>query len=185
MEYNKNIFLNKIEKINSLTQTFSLPQWEELPNLELYMDQVIILLSRYLKIYSTETDANKFITPPMINNYVKLKIMPAPIKKKYAKIHMAYLIIICSLKQTLSMSTIQRIIPSSLEESRVKEIYTSYINNFNSVLKTTQNQINTLVELLPEETYTAQKTDDIIIQSAISSNLTKLITDYLIDVPNK
>ena len=65
----------------------------------------------------------------MINNYVKLKVVPAPVKKRYGKIHLAYLIIFCTLKQTLSLSTIQKIMPVDLSEEQVIEVYASFIEN--------------------------------------------------------
>ena len=60
---------------------YSLPSWEHLPDLELYMDQVISLIEKYLKIYIKVTGSERLITSSMINNYVKLSIIPAPNKK--------------------------------------------------------------------------------------------------------
>ena len=51
-----------------------LPSWESLPQLDLYMDQVIVLMERYLALFSDGKD--KLITPSMINNYVKLGSFP-------------------------------------------------------------------------------------------------------------
>ena len=62
-----------------------LPYWDELPEIDLYMDQVIVLMEKYLSWYIGYDSENKIITPSMINNYVKLGIIPAPIKKKYSK----------------------------------------------------------------------------------------------------
>jgi hypothetical protein len=129
MEYNRDLFLENLEKVNNHLEEHPLPEWDELPEFELYMDQVIMLLGQYLKLYTTENPEDKFITAPMINNYVKLKIMPAPIKKKYNRVHLAYLIIICSLKQTLSMATIQKIIPYDLEKDQVMSIYKIFAIN--------------------------------------------------------
>ena len=81
-------------------QQYHLPRWEELPDIELYMDQVITLIERYLSPLVGQTDS-KVITSAMINNYVKLNIMPKPNKKRYERIHMAYLIVITILKQIL------------------------------------------------------------------------------------
>ena len=58
-----------------------LPHWEDLPEIDLYMDQVIALMEKYLSDLTTQDDS-KLITPSMINNYVKLNIIPAPTKKK-------------------------------------------------------------------------------------------------------
>ena len=83
-----------------------IPLWNELPELDLYMDQVIGLMEKYLNA----SKKDKLITPSMINNYVKLGIMPPPQKKKYSKTHIAYLIIICSLKQVMPIPNIKILI---------------------------------------------------------------------------
>ena len=55
-----------------------LPRWAELPDLELYMDQVLSLVERYLGSYPGFD--GKGLTASMVNNYVKLGVMPAPVK---------------------------------------------------------------------------------------------------------
>lgn len=52
----------------------SIPHWDALPDLELYMDQVIVFMEKYLAFFGDGRD--KLITPSMINNYVKLGIIP-------------------------------------------------------------------------------------------------------------
>ena len=91
------VWLEELEK-------FDLPDWESLPQLDLYMDQVILLLNRYL---SPIVGEEKYVTASIINNYVRMKVMPPPVKKRYARMHLAYLIIICTLKQSLSISSIR------------------------------------------------------------------------------
>ena len=83
---------------------FHLPRWNELPEIELYMDQLIILIERYLAPLNIEKD--HMITPAMVNNYVKLKLLPPPIKKRYHRVHIAYLLAITLFKQVFSLSTI-------------------------------------------------------------------------------
>ena len=58
---------------------FRLPDWESLPQLGLYMDQVILLLRQYLGPLS-RSEEDKPITASIINNYVRLKVMPPPVK---------------------------------------------------------------------------------------------------------
>ncbi|MEG2436073.1 MAG: DUF1836 domain-containing protein, partial [Ruthenibacterium sp.] len=60
---------------------YHLPRWNELPDMDLYMDQVIGQLDKYLAVLSTP-DTEHFITASMINNYVKLRLVPAPVKKR-------------------------------------------------------------------------------------------------------
>ena len=110
-----------IATFNEFEETFkeySLPKWNELPDIDLYMDQVITIISKYLGIYYETIGEEKIITPSMINNYVKLGTVPAPVKKKYSKVHLAYLLILCTLKQTLDMATIQRLIPINIYQIR-------------------------------------------------------------------
>lgn len=183
MEYNKEKLNDGIEKVNKLLENNPLPTWDELPGLELYMDQVIILLNEYLRLFAIGSEADKFITPPMINNYVKLKIMPAPIKKKYNKVHLAYLIVICSLKQTLSMSTIQKIIPLNLSEDDVRSIYETFATNHKKVLKTTYEKVKAVSQYISDpEKQNSQGIYNLVIQNAIYSNLAKLLTEKLSDM---
>ena len=63
----------------------SLPRWDELPEIEIYMDQLVKFIDKYTG--ELQLDHTKDLTPSMINNYVKLKLVPKPVKKKYGKNH--------------------------------------------------------------------------------------------------
>ena len=91
-------------------QTYHLPRWEELPDIELYMDQVITLIERYLfpLVDHLEGDKNKGITSAMINNYVKLGMMPKPYKKRYERVHLAHMIVITVLKQVILIPEVKQ-----------------------------------------------------------------------------
>ena len=183
MKYNRDLFIEGLEKVNIHLSENPLPAWEELPEFELYMDQVIVLLGQYLKLYTMDVADDKFITASMINNYVKLKIMPAPIKKKYSKIHLAYLIIICSLKQTLSMAIIQKIIPFDLEEHQVIEIYKDFVLNQKKVLKFTIDQVDTIARPIAKESENNPgRIHDLVLQLAMFSNITKYLTEKTVDM---
>ncbi len=84
---------------------FHLPRWQELPELELYMDQVIVFLEGRLSGLFLEK--RHLITPAMVNNYVKLELMPKPNKKKYNQRHLAYLVVITLLKELFPIAQIQ------------------------------------------------------------------------------
>lgn len=105
-----------------------LPHWEELPDLELYMDQVLSLMERYLGSYPGFD--RKGLTASMVNNYVKLGVMPPPVKKKYTRIHLAHLIMICVLKASLPIDLIKNLILKSVEETREIEIYNKFCEDF-------------------------------------------------------
>ena len=87
-----------------------LPQtWEQMPDIYLYMDQVITCLQGMLKFYDID-EKNPLITNSMINNYVKNGVVERPVKKKYSRSHLARLYMICLLKQVLSMQEIDRLL---------------------------------------------------------------------------
>ena len=152
-----------------------LPSWEELPGIELYMDQVITLLDEYLSLLGSD----KAITQPMINNYVKLGIMPAPVKKKYSKKHLAFLIIICFLKQTLSMELIKKIIPAGSSESEIMEIYKSFTENQKKAYSYVMENVRKVAGPILE-TESNKRMNDLVLQISITSNVCKLLTETLI-----
>jgi len=84
---------------------FRLPRYHELPNIDLYMDQVILLIESHLKPLFTQEDKS-FITSTMVSNYVKQGVVSPPVKKKYTKTHLAYLMVVCIFKQIFSISQI-------------------------------------------------------------------------------
>ena len=84
---------NKYEEILK----FKCPRWNELPEIELYMDQVVNLLDKKLAVFAVDNE--KTVTSTMINNYVKQKIITPPVKKKYDRSHVCNLFIILLLKK--------------------------------------------------------------------------------------
>ena len=80
---------------------------EELPNIELYMDQVTTFMEQRLKMTSRNPEDDKIMTKTMINNYVKNRLMPPPDKKKYSREHMLLLIFIYYFKGFMSIGDIQ------------------------------------------------------------------------------
>ena len=77
---------------NTITQTslneFHIPRWNELPNVALYLDQVVTLINSCLSpilSYNIDKKENPILTKTMINNYVKNNLIEAPDKKKYGK----------------------------------------------------------------------------------------------------
>ncbi len=105
----------------------SIPTYEDLPNISLYMDQLISYLKRETAILET-SHADQQITSSMINNYVKAKIVDKPNKKKYSKEQMAELIEIIYLKKVLSISEIKQIINTTYETTDKEKAYNEYVD---------------------------------------------------------
>ena len=82
---------------------------QDIPNIDLYMDQVLTFLDQELGTVREATE-DKAMTKTMINNYTKNQILPSPDKKKYSRDHMLNLIFIYYLKNFLSMKDIKKIL---------------------------------------------------------------------------
>ena len=106
MRFDNTLVAEKLAKWEKNLESYQLPRWDTIPNLGLYMEQVITLLKEYLSYLPTEDEEDQVITAAAINNYVRKKVMPMPVKKRYYRSHIAYLIIICSLKQSMSIPTL-------------------------------------------------------------------------------
>lgn len=165
MDQKKDIF----SKITNRT----IPKWKDLPEIDLYMDQVIALMEKYL--YTSTNEETKFITPSMINNYVKLGIMPAPIKKKYSREHLAYLIIICSLKQAISIPNIKLMIDKKLEKNTISQILDAYSDLYDVAFKT-------ITETCKNHINSDKPISDVVEDTSI---FTAIIASNCIDISNK
>ena len=82
---------------------------EDVPGIDLYMDQVTTFMDSQLKS-SKRYEDDKILTKTMINNYAKNNLLPPPEKKKYTKEHVLTLIFIYYFKNILSISDIQSIL---------------------------------------------------------------------------
>jgi len=84
------------------------PRWEELPNLGLYMDQVLLVVEDALRPLCPGDPV--VLTSTMVNNYVKQQVLIPSEKKKYGREHLAALIVITLLKRVLSVAEIKLVL---------------------------------------------------------------------------
>ena len=110
--------MEDIEKFRS----FSCPRWEALPEIELYMDQVLTLVSKHFGIFMSADG----MTASMINNYVKASVVPSPKKKRYGKEHISRIFIICVLKRVLSISQIGALLELLQSDMDAEALYTLF-----------------------------------------------------------
>lgn len=89
-----------------------LPQWEVLPDIGLYMDQVITLMEHTFGPFLPGAE----ITKSMVNNYVKVGLIKRPVGKRYDREHLALLIMIGVLKQALSLECIGQVLAYLCDE---------------------------------------------------------------------
>ena len=90
-------------------------QPEEIPNIDLYMDQVTTFMEEHLK-NTRRYEEDKVLTKTMINNYTKNNLLPPPVKKKYSREHMLLLIFIYYFKSILSIKDIETVLKPLTEK---------------------------------------------------------------------
>ncbi|MGX7124604.1 DUF1836 domain-containing protein [Enterococcus viikkiensis] len=155
-----------------------LPRWDELPELELYMDQVITIVDRYLSPL-IEDEKHPLLSSAMVNNYVKHKLVPPPVKKRYNRNHLAYLIAITLLKQVFSIPNINELIQMQLAIYEPQEAY----NNFCIVQEEKLLQITKIV--LGEEVSLTRTSNDfyyLAMEGAVASFTQKMLTEKIIQL---
>ena len=121
---------------------FHIPKWNELPEIDLYLDQVVTFIDKYLSGYinvdiKKEEKDSTVITKTMINNYVKQKVLDAPVKKKYNRSQIAYLFVICILKQVYSISDINRLIGIGIKDAPIDKAYNIFCRALETSVKCT------------------------------------------------
>ena len=100
----------RIEEITAEVMGFHMPRYEELPRMDLYLEQVIEEVVYILQPIFGDNQEETWITRTMVGNYVKQGIIPRPKGKKYTKEHIAYLLYISIAKQVLSMGEIKHLV---------------------------------------------------------------------------
>ena len=126
-----------------------LPDYDKLPDIELYMEQMLTYLELESKVLKKNQN-DKQITSSMINNYVKHKIIQAPKAKKYSKEQLSLLNELIYLKQVLSLPEIKQILDIEYKDNEYKVEYNKYLdinnNSFNEAVKETKNSLKSCKE---------------------------------------
>ena len=190
MTYDKALVAGKLRRWEKYLDQYHLPAWDQIPNFGLYMEQVILLLRQYLDYLPPELKEEEFITSAAINNYVRTKIMPEPVKKRYYRVHIAYLLVICTLKQGLSIALIQRLLPMGLPEEQVREIYTRYAEQHKKSARFFIEQVRLVAGPILDHdgndpNYSVTKTEDLIVSAAIIGGLSRLLAEKLMLLDGK
>ena len=135
----------QMREYNEKVQSHVLPKFCDFPDIDLYMDQVIALMQKYLGPYMISED---MLTPSMINNYVKINALPAPVSKRYSKEHIARLVVICLMKRQLSIPVISNIIEEQVRSSGLENFYNSFVSSYEASFKAAAQDVNSQDNLL-------------------------------------
>ena len=112
-----------------MNTTFSYPKWEEIPSINLYLDQVLLYVNQICPPASP--DKEKGLTASMVNNYVKHGYISKPEKKKYQRKQIARLIAITTLKSVFSIQEIAQTLNTLHTDTNSEEHYNAFVDYMN------------------------------------------------------
>ena len=112
-----------------MNSNFSYPKWEDIPNIDLYLDQVLLYVNQVCAPISP--DKEKGLTASMVNNYVKHAYLTKPDKKKYQRKQIARLIAITTLKSVFSIQEIAQTLNSLQTQASSDQLYDAFVDYMN------------------------------------------------------
>ncbi|WP_251859604.1 DUF1836 domain-containing protein [Clostridium sp. Marseille-Q2269] len=191
MEYNEdnlNIILSNITEFNDI-------KLSDIPDIDLYMDQVTTLFDMKLKSLKREEN-DKIMTKTMVNNYAKGEFFPTVKGKKYNKEQIILLEIIYNLKQSLSLSDIETVLTPTMESVHNKEngfleledLYDTFLNIKKIQLERFGEQFKDLKDIINKQ-FKEEKQQDVRLKELIlliltlisRANIEKRMVEKLID----
>ncbi|MBO4456459.1 MAG: DUF1836 domain-containing protein [Butyrivibrio sp.] len=124
---------------------------DDIPNIDLYMDQLTTFMDERLKKSTRHPDTDKILTKTMINNYAKNDLLPPPVRKKYSKDHIILLIFIYYLKNILSISDIQALLQPLKDRFHISDDELNLSKIYESSYKLQADELEPLIEDLKEK----------------------------------
>ena len=130
--------MEELHELKSRMEQERPARWEELPDLALYMDQIVSYMPRQLIHF----DQGETLTSAMVNNYIKDGLLPRAEGKRYGKTHLAYLTAICALKQVISVKD-AGLLASDHADGQTGEMYGRFLKQLDLALKDTAGRLDT------------------------------------------
>ncbi len=131
---------------------------DDIPNIDLYMDQVTTFMDRKLRPTARYPQEDKIMTKTMINNYAKNDLLPPPVKKKYSKEHVLLLIFIYYYKGLLSIGDIQTLLGPITEQFFQSEKEFNLESVYREVFGMAEQQLENLKQDVAEKFTCAMET---------------------------
>lgn len=153
--------MNTEELLHSILDNLAKVEYikpQDIPNIDLYMDQVTTFMDERLRKKTRNPGEDKILTKTMINNYAKNDLLPPPEKKKYNKEHMLLLIFIYYYKNILSISDIQALLKPITKEFFKTEEDFNLESVYTEVSSMEEEQMQRLKQDVLDKFETAEKT---------------------------
>ena len=118
------------EQAIAAARNFHCPRYSELPDMPLYLEQVLGLVNSAVGDICTEP-----LTGAMVSNYVKNAALPPPVRKKYGREHLCYLIATCIMKQVFTVQQIARFFEIQRSTYPLETAYDFFCTEFENALR--------------------------------------------------
>ncbi|MDF2612485.1 MAG: hypothetical protein K0S71_271 [Clostridia bacterium] len=160
--------LNEMIKELELGESIEL---SSIPNIDLYMDQVITLFENKLT-HTKRNKEDKLLTKTMINNYTKDKLLMPATKKKYTKEHIILMILLYELKHILTIGDIKELFrmiikDDTVDAKKLTSIYQIYLNCKVKAIETFETSVDKTTQTLTEEISKMDLSEDTKIQNML------------------
>ena len=180
MQYNKSEVAEKLLRWERFLDSYRLPEWQDLPQIDLYLDQVIALVNQFLGFFVYDPTEEKLLTPSMVNNYVKSRLIPPPVRKKYGRKHIALLLMICTFKQSVSMAAMSNILPGD-DEELIRQEYARFTVSYQRISRYVVQQAKASAEPIFDSSIdTGTEVSDLVVGSSIAASFARLLAGKLI-----
>lgn len=147
-----------LDELISMLDELAYVKPEEIPNIDLYMDQVLSFINDRTRYLTRNPEEDKIFTKTMINNYAKTKILPPPVKKKYSKEHILLLLLIYYFKGVLSVGDTGELLGKITEKYFGSDSDISFENIYREVFKLEAGEIEFLKKDIAEKFQIAEGT---------------------------
>ncbi len=116
--------MDKLKEFKEKMATVRPEDWKNIPDIDLYMDQVISYMQR--QHLGLDLDGEETLTSAMINNYIKNGLLPRAKGKRYDREHIGYLTAICLLKQVLTVNETGVLLNKEMQNKKIEDFYEGY-----------------------------------------------------------
>jgi len=153
---------------------------EEIPDLEIYMDQLTTYLDKRLGFYNREGEG-PFITRSMVNNYSKAKLLPPPAAKRYSRVHVMLLSFVCQLKRIFTIQDLGRLLAPVSGEEETGDLYRAFLAAQRESFAETPGIAEALRERLGDEEPSARAKAVLVTQLAARAQRDLLLAERVLD----
>lgn len=191
---------NKENEYSEFGVYLNLPKWDLIPDINLYSEQVVQIVNESLSgnvILGKQIDFTKsYITPAMINSYVKRELVEPPENKKYNRIQIAKLTVISLLKQIYTIDEIVKLFDITYKAAPLPRAYTSFVRLLTEGLRYVflereligNNEIDALAikEKIEEEDFIIETQEQTLLKNIALSIANKIyVEEYLMNLNKK